>query len=122
MIQYFDLSLQLLFVLVFISFFIVVVTKLRPLRVHPKRNISTIFLKFSYLLFLALSLMTLYLMLFFNDMSSGAVFFSMRIIVALLLLGLPHAIIAFRRRIEKNPWRHNGKGDGEAAEPDYTEH
>ena len=58
--------LHFIFIAAFLLIYIIAIIILKPFRIHRKRPMSTIFLKASYLVYLACFLLMAYLILFFS--------------------------------------------------------
>jgi len=58
--------LHFIFIAAFLLIYIIAIIILKPFRIHRKRPVSTIFLKSSYLLYLACFMLLAYLILFFS--------------------------------------------------------
>lgn len=58
--------LHFIFVTAFLLVFVIAIIVLKPFRIHRKRPVSTVFLKTSYLVYLASFLSLAYLVLFFS--------------------------------------------------------
>jgi len=92
-----------LFILIFTFVYIYIAVKLQPFKVHKDRKISTISLKISYLGYLAIFLMVLYLFLF-NQISliqSNTSLYLFKTLLLLILLLTPNVFIYFRRNIKQ---------------------
>ncbi len=57
--------LHFIFIAAFLLIYIIAIIILKPFRIHRKRPVSTIFIKASYLIYLACFLLMAYLILFF---------------------------------------------------------
>jgi len=58
--------LHFIFIAAFLLIYIVAIIILKPFRIHRKRPLSTIFIKASYLIYLACFMLMAYLILFFS--------------------------------------------------------
>jgi glycopeptide antibiotics resistance protein len=58
--------LHFIFIAAFLLIYIIAIIILKPFRIHRKRPLSTIFIKASYLIYLACFLLMAYLILFFS--------------------------------------------------------
>jgi len=58
--------LHFIFIAAFLLVYVIAIIVLKPFRIHRKRPVSTIFLKSSYLIYLATFLLLAYLVLFFS--------------------------------------------------------
>ena len=58
--------LHFIFIAAFLLIYIIAIIILKPFRIHRKRPVSTIFIKTSYLVYLACFLLMAYLILFFS--------------------------------------------------------
>jgi hypothetical protein len=100
-----EIFVKLLFAAVFILVFIVGSLKLHPFRKHHIWNISTFYLKFSYLTYLAFILTYSYLSIFYRDAFTynpnwvNDIGLSMFHIFVLVLYMLPTGIILIRKQI-----------------------
>lgn len=111
--NFFQLLLHLIFIATFLFIFIIAVIILKPFRVHRKRKISTIAIKLSYLLYLAVFLGFVYLVLFFADntvseeeameVNTSAIYY----IIVLIAFFLPNIGIMIRRRFKKKRISYN---------------
>ena len=98
--------LHFIFIAAFTVLFVVSIRILRPFRKHNKRPVSTILLKVSYLLYLVIFLLFVYLVLFFSRIrpdpeepdSTISTYYYIIIITAFLL---PNLGIMIRRRVKK---------------------
>jgi hypothetical protein len=59
--------LHFIFIAAFLLIYIVAIIILKPFRIHRKRPLSTIFIKASYLIYLACFMLMAYLILFFSS-------------------------------------------------------
>ncbi len=111
--NFFQLLLHLIFIATFLFIFIIAVIILKPFRVHRKRKVSTIAIKLSYLLYLAVFLGFVYLVLFFADntvseeeameVNTSAIYY----IIVLIAFFLPNIGIMIRRRFKKKRISYN---------------
>jgi hypothetical protein len=103
---------QFFFLVGYIILFIVSIIILRPFRVHKRRRSSTISLKISYLIFLALFLIFTYMLLFGNkireenDQPYDSIF-NVYFMIFLSATIVPNLGIMLRRRIKKNRVEYN---------------
>ncbi len=103
---------QFFFLVGYIILFTVSIIILRPFRVHKRRRNSTVSLKISYLLFLALFLVFTYLLLFGNkiigeeDQPYDSIF-NIYFLIFLTSTIVPNVGIMVRRRIKKNRVEYN---------------
>jgi len=103
---------QFFFLVGYIILFIVSIIILRPFRIHKRRKGSTISLKVSYLIFLALFLAFTYMLLFGekiideNDKPYDS-FFNIYFLIFLTATIIPNVGIMIRRRIKKNRSEYN---------------
>ncbi|MBN1598911.1 MAG: hypothetical protein JW894_11515 [Bacteroidales bacterium] len=103
---------QFFFLVGYIILFIVSIIILRPFRIHKRRRNSTISLKISYLLFLALFLVFTYMLLFGkkvvieNDQPYDSIF-NLYFLIFLSATIVPNVGIMIRRRIKKNRVEYN---------------
>lgn len=101
--------LHFIFIAAFLLIFIIAIIILKPFRIHRKRPLSTIFLKASYLLYLACFLLMAYLILFFSattepteDVDEERIL-NLLTIFSVLAFFIPNIGIMIRRRITS--WR-----------------
>lgn len=103
---------QFFFLVGYIILFIVSIIILRPFRVHKRRRDSTVALKISYLIFLALFLVFTYMLLFGikvideNDQPYDSIF-NIYFLIFLTATIVPNVGIMIRRRIKKNRTEYN---------------
>ncbi len=103
---------QFFFLIGYIILFIVSIIILRPFRIHKRRRGSTISLKVSYLIFLALFLTFTYMLLFGdkvideNEQSYDSIF-NIYFLIFLTATIVPNVGIMIRRRIKKNRAEYN---------------
>ena len=103
---------QFFFLVGYIILFIVSIIILRPFRIHKRRRGSTISLKVSYLLFLALFLAFTYMLLFGdkiineNEQPYDSIF-NIYFLIFLTATIVPNVGIMIRRRIKKNRVEYN---------------
>jgi uncharacterized membrane protein YhaH (DUF805 family) len=111
--NFFQFILYLIFMATFLFIFIIAIIILKPFRIHHKRKVSTIAIKVSYLIYLAVFLAFIYLVLFFADNSIrdeepfefniSAIYF----MIVLLAFFLPNIGIMIRRRFNENRISYN---------------
>ena len=101
--------LHFIFIAAFLLIYIIAIIILKPFRIHRKRPMSTIFLKASYLLYLACFLLMAYLILFFSattepseDVDEERIL-NLLTIFSVLAFFIPNIGIMIRRRISN--WR-----------------
>lgn len=101
--------LHFIFIAAFLLIYIIAIIILKPFRIHRKRPVSTIFIKASYLLYLASFLLMAYLILFFlpsaepaEEMDEERILNSLTIF-SILAFFIPNIGIMIRRRIQS--WR-----------------
>ena len=103
--------LHFIFIAAFLLIFIIAIIILKPFRIHRKRPMSTIFLKASYLLYLACFLLMAYLILFFSASTEPSEdvdeerLLNLLTIFSVLAFFIPNIGIMIRRRI--TTWRYN---------------
>jgi hypothetical protein len=103
---------QFFFLVGYIILFIVSIIILRPFRVHKRRRVSTMAIKISYLIFLALFLIFTYMLLFGkkviseNDQPYDTIF-NVYFLIFLSATIVPNVGIMLRRRIKKNRVEYN---------------
>ena len=97
--------LHFIFIAAFLLIYIIAIIILKPFRIHRKRPVSTIFIKASYLLYLACFLMMAYLILFFlpsaepaEDVDEERILNSLTVF-SILAFFIPNVGIMIRRRI-----------------------
>jgi hypothetical protein len=101
--------LHFIFIAAFLLIFIIAIIILKPFRIHRKRPMSTIFLKASYLLYLACFLLMAYLILFFSATTEPSEdvdeerLLNLLTIFSVLAFFIPNIGIMIRRRITS--WR-----------------
>lgn len=101
--------LHFIFIAAFLLIFIIAIIILKPFRIHRKRPMSTIFLKASYLVYLACFLLMAYLILFFSASTEPAEdvdeerLLNLLTIFSVLAFFIPNIGIMIRRRI--STWR-----------------
>jgi len=101
--------LHFIFIAAFLLIYIIAIIVLKPFRIHRKRPVSTIFIKASYLLYLACFLLMAYLILFFlptaeptEEMDEERILNSLTVF-SVLAFFIPNIGIMIRRRIVS--WR-----------------
>lgn len=101
--------LHFIFIAAFLLIYIIAIIILKPFRIHRKRPLSTIFLKASYLVYLACFLLMAYLILFFSattepseDVDEERIL-NLLTVFSVLAFFIPNIGIMIRRRISK--WR-----------------
>jgi len=101
--------LHFIFIAAFLLIYIIAIIILKPFRVHRKRPVSTIFIKASYLVYLACFMLMAYLILFFSataepseDVDEERIFNALTIF-SVLAFFIPNIGIMIRRRI--GTWR-----------------
>ena len=98
---------QFFFLFGYVVLFVVSIIILRPFRVHKRRRRSTMALKMSYLLFLALFLIFTYMLLFGqkvldqDDQPYDSIF-NIYFLIFLTATVVPNVGIMLRRRVKKN--------------------
>jgi len=101
--------LHFIFVAAFLLIYIIAIIFLKPFRLHHKRPVSTIFLKTSYLIYLAFFILMAYLILFFSVTSEPADelsedrIFNVFTIFSVFAFFIPNIGIMIRRSIRS--WR-----------------
>jgi hypothetical protein len=110
--EFFHGIFQFFFLAGYIILFIVSIIILRPFRTHKHRRFSTISLKISYLIFLALFLVFTYLLLFGNKIHSKETkpyesIFNIYFFIFLTATIVPNIGIMIRRRIRKSRVEYN---------------
>ncbi len=101
--------LHFIFIAAFLLIYIIAIIILKPFRIHRKRPMSTIFLKASYLVYLACFLLMAYLILFFSattepseDVDEERIL-NLLTVFSVLAFFIPNIGIMIRRRVSK--WR-----------------
>ncbi|MGW8316434.1 MAG: hypothetical protein ACWGNV_12595 [Bacteroidales bacterium] len=101
--------LHFIFIAAFLLIYIIAIIILKPFRIHRKRPVSTIFLKSSYLLYLACFMLLAYLILFFSataepteDVDEERILNTLTLF-SVLAFFIPNIGIMIRRRI--GSWR-----------------
>ena len=101
--------LHFIFIAAFLLIYIIAIIILKPFRTHRKRPLSTIFIKASYLVYLACFMLMAYLILFFSPASEPTEevdeerILNVLTIFSVLAFFIPNIGIMIRRRI--NTWR-----------------
>jgi hypothetical protein len=101
--------LHFIFIAAFLLIYIIAIIILKPFRIHRKRPLSTIFIKASYLVYLACFLLMAYLILFFSPVADPAEevdeerILNTLTIFSVLAFFIPNIGIMIRRRI--GSWR-----------------
>jgi len=102
-----NILLHFIFIATFLFLYIVSIIILRPFRVHRKRPVSTIALKVSYLLYLAVFLVMAYMVLFFSEMPkeedarSGDEMFTIYYVIVIFSFFVPNLGVMLRRKVDK---------------------
>jgi hypothetical protein len=95
--------LHVFFFVIFISLYLLIAYKLRVYKIHPRRPVSTIALKVSYMLYLGMLMFNVYAFLFFSDYrANGQELISFNAFLFVILVLIPNMIIYFRKRIFVN--------------------
>ena len=101
--------LHFIFIAAFLLIYIIAIIILKPFRVHRKRPLSTMFIKVSYLIYLACFMLMAYLILFFSastkpseDVDEERILNALTIF-SVLAFFIPNIGIMIRRRI--STWR-----------------
>ncbi|MBN1950415.1 MAG: hypothetical protein JW801_04375 [Bacteroidales bacterium] len=111
--EFFHNIFQFFFLVGYIILFIVSIIILRPFRVHKRRRVSTMSIKLSYLIFLALFLSFTYMLLFGpkstenTDTTNEPEFFNVYFLIFLSSTIIPNIGIMIRRRIKKKRVEYN---------------
>ncbi len=101
--------LHFIFIAAFLLIYIIAIIILKPFRIHRKRPLSTIFIKTSYLVYLACFLLMAYLILFFSPVVEPSEevdderILNTLTIFSVLAFFIPNIGIMIRRRI--GSWR-----------------
>jgi len=101
--------LHFIFIAAFLLIYIIAIIILKPFRIHRKRPLSTIFLKTSYLIYLACFMLLAYLILFFSATGEPSEddaeerILNLFTIFSVLAFFVPNIGIMIRRRI--GSWR-----------------
>lgn len=101
--------LHFIFIAAFLLIYVIAIIILKPFRVHHKRPISTVFIKVSYLIYLACFMLLAYLILFFStsiepeEDSAEEQIFNVFTVFCVLAFFIPNIAIMIRRRI--GSWR-----------------
>jgi uncharacterized membrane protein YhaH (DUF805 family) len=103
---------QTFFLIGYVMLFVVTIIILRPLRYHKRRQKSTIFLKMSYILYLASFLTFTYLLLFGSKEIAESeepyeTLFNIHFLFFLTSTIVPNIGIMVRRKIKKNRMEYN---------------
>ncbi len=105
--------LHFVFIATFIFLIIVTFILLKPFRVHRTRMASTMSLKLSYLLYLMVFIMLIYLILFFSEMPEEDEFLAndlvMKLCYAIIVISffIPNLAIMLRRKVKKLRQQYN---------------
>ena len=110
--NFFQSAFQFFFLIGYVILYIVSIIILRPFRLHRKRKKSTVSLKVSYLLYLALFLVFTYLLLFGNKEPSEEdvpydTLFNFHFLLFLTATIVPNIGIMIRKKIKKNRIEYN---------------
>jgi len=101
--------LHFIFIAAFLLIYIIAIIILKPFRMHRKRPVSTIFIKASYLIYLACFMLMAYLILFFSATAEPAEdvdeerILNTLTVFSVLAFFIPNIGIMIRRRI--GSWR-----------------
>jgi hypothetical protein len=101
--------LHFIFIAAFLLIYIIAIIILKPFRLHRKRPVSTIFIKASYLIYLACFMLMAYLILFFSATAEPAEdvdeerILNALTVFSVLAFFIPNIGIMIRRRI--GSWR-----------------
>ena len=99
--------MHFIFSAAFLLIYIIAIIILKPFRMHRKRPMSTIFIKVSYLLYLACFLVMAYLVMFFSPEPTDELeeerIINVINVFSVLAFFIPNIGIMIRRRI--NSWR-----------------
>lgn len=105
--------LHFIFIATFVFLIVVSFILLRPFRAHSTRRISTMALKLSYLMYLIVFILLVYLILFFSEMPEEdepwADDWLMRLcyIVIIISFFIPNLAIMLRRKVKKMRQEYN---------------
>lgn len=101
--------LHFIFIAAFLLIYIIAIIILKPFRIHRKRPFSTIFIKASYLIYLACFMLMAYLILFFSattepteDVDEERILNALTVF-SVLAFFIPNIGIMIRRRV--GSWR-----------------
>lgn len=101
--------LHFIFIAAFLLIYIIAIIILKPFRIHRKRPLSTVFIKASYLVYLACFMLMAYLILFFSagsepteDVDEERILNALTVF-SVLAFFIPNIGIMIRRRITS--WR-----------------
>jgi len=101
--------LHFIFIAAFLLIYIIAIIILKPFRIHRKRPMSTVFIKVSYLVYLACFLLMAYLILFFSASAEPTEevdeerILNLLTVFSVLAFFIPNIGIMIRRRIDS--WR-----------------
>jgi cytochrome c biogenesis factor len=109
---FFHNMFQSFFLLGYISLYVISIAILRPFRPHRFRKKSTVAIKISYLIYLAIFLSFTYLVLFGNNtetkgLEPGEHFFNDHFVLFLSATIVPNIGITIRRKVQKNRTQFN---------------
>ncbi len=97
---FFDFLTNLIFVLIFAFVYIFAVSTLKPLRYNKLRKASTLTLKISYLVYLAVFLIFVFFLFFFLDSEPEEQYFILHSVLLLFSIFFPNIGILIRRRMQ----------------------
>ncbi|HER08843.1 MAG TPA: hypothetical protein ENO20_08045 [Bacteroides sp.] len=101
--------LHFIFIASFLLIYIIAIIVLKPFRIHHKRPVSTVFIKVSYLIYLACFMLLAYLVLFFSpaiepeEDTAEERILNLFTLFSVLAFFIPNIGIMVRRRI--GSWR-----------------
>lgn len=98
--QFVSWMLRVLVIAGFLILFVLCVVFIKPLHIHKKRPQSTIVLKFSYLVYLAV-LMAFFYNLIFETGDQSEIITNLHFFLVLLALFVPNAGILARRQVKE---------------------
>ncbi|MEE4198729.1 MAG: hypothetical protein V2I54_13910 [Bacteroidales bacterium] len=96
-IKFFHFLMMIVFLTIYLLAFVVI----KPFLINYKRKISTLSLKISYLIYLAMLLVCVYLFMFFGPSDIEYQLSNMAFVIFLLLLFIPNLGILLRRKFQK---------------------
>lgn len=94
--------IQIVFIGAVVLTYVIAFIAIKPLRINRRRKYSTLFLKFSYLFYLALFLISVYCFVFFGDLELEKQFRDAFFIISMIILFLPNLGMMARRSVKQN--------------------
>ncbi len=94
-----SLFTHILFITAMLVTFVIAIITIKPLMINYRRKYSTLLLKFSYLVYLAVFLAAIYCFVFFGDLDLDRRFRDTFFIISMVLLFLPNLGMMARRSV-----------------------